>query len=223
MNTTLRRTLALSSILVTLVACGSDSDSDASSASSATPASAAAPTTEAPATSAAAPASSETEAPTITIADAWARTSPMNSAAGAVYLSITAASDDELVGASVPASIAGTVEIHETVMAGSGMASDTTMAGGMASETTVGGMASETTAGGMSGATVPSQPAMQMRPVASIALPAGTLVELKPGGYHIMLLELAAPLEVGSDIAVTLTFAKAPPVTVQVPVRDDMP
>jgi periplasmic copper chaperone A len=40
-------------------------------------------------------------------------------------------------------------------------------------------------------------------------LPAGKAVELKPGGYHIMLLDLKQPLKVDSQIPVTLTFANA--------------
>ncbi|MDD5029682.1 MAG: copper chaperone PCu(A)C [Rhodoferax sp.] len=36
-------------------------------------------------------------------------------------------------------------------------------------------------------------------------LPAGKAVELKPGGYHIMLMDLKAPLAAGSTIPLTLT------------------
>jgi copper(I)-binding protein len=42
-----------------------------------------------------------------------------------------------------------------------------------------------------------------------LALPAGKAVELKPGGYHIMLLDLKQSLKVNSQIPVTLTFANA--------------
>ncbi len=47
---------------------------------------------------------------------------------------------------------------------------------------------------------------MTMRPVAGLALPAGTMVKLAPGGLHIMLFDLKQPLRAGSDIALTLTF-----------------
>ena len=50
---------------------------------------------------------------------------------------------------------------------------------------------------------------MTMRPVESIELPAGKTVKLEPGGYHIMLLDLVKPLEVGEKIELTLTFDKA--------------
>lgn len=39
-----------------------------------------------------------------------------------------------------------------------------------------------------------------------LALPAGKAVELKPGGFHIMLMDLKAPLEKGSTLPLTLIF-----------------
>lgn len=45
---------------------------------------------------------------------------------------------------------------------------------------------------------------MRMRRVDAIALPAGKTVELKPGGYHIMLLELARPIKEGEQVPFTL-------------------
>jgi copper(I)-binding protein len=47
---------------------------------------------------------------------------------------------------------------------------------------------------------------MKMREVKSLALPAGKAVELKPGGYHVMLIDLARPLEPGEKVPVTLTL-----------------
>ena len=47
---------------------------------------------------------------------------------------------------------------------------------------------------------------MRMRPVPKIDLPAGKAVELKPGGYHVMLMALKAPLKEGDAVPVTLTF-----------------
>ena len=47
---------------------------------------------------------------------------------------------------------------------------------------------------------------MAMMPVDSIPVPAGGSVELKPGGYHIMLIDLVAPLETGGKVPLTLTF-----------------
>lgn len=48
---------------------------------------------------------------------------------------------------------------------------------------------------------------MRMRAVDKLPLPAGTLVELAPGGYHVMLMDLAQPLKEGDRVPVTLTFA----------------
>ena len=50
---------------------------------------------------------------------------------------------------------------------------------------------------------------MKMRAVPALDLPAGKTVELKPGGYHVMLLDLKAPLMKDSAVPVTLTFEDA--------------
>jgi hypothetical protein len=47
----------------------------------------------------------------------------------------------------------------------------------------------------------------------------GSELELKPGGKHIMLIELVRPLEPGNSIEITLDFEKAGPIRVQVPVK----
>lgn len=47
---------------------------------------------------------------------------------------------------------------------------------------------------------------MQMRAVDAIALPAGKTVELKPGGYHVMFIDLVKPLEKGATVPITLTL-----------------
>ncbi len=50
---------------------------------------------------------------------------------------------------------------------------------------------------------------MQMRAIPALDLPAGKTVELKPGGYHLMFMQLKAPLQAGSDVPVTLQFENA--------------
>jgi hypothetical protein len=45
---------------------------------------------------------------------------------------------------------------------------------------------------------------MRMRQVSAIELPAGKPVELKPGGLHLMLMGLKAPLKAGDTVAFTL-------------------
>jgi len=47
---------------------------------------------------------------------------------------------------------------------------------------------------------------MRMRPVAGIEVPAGKSVELKPGGYHVMLMDLKRQLKEGEAVPITLTF-----------------
>lgn len=60
---------------------------------------------------------------------------------------------------------------------------------------------------------------MKMREVKGIDLPAGGKVELKPGGYHLMFMELKQPLKEGSKVPVTLKFEKAGEVKVELDVQ----
>jgi len=50
---------------------------------------------------------------------------------------------------------------------------------------------------------------MMMRPVPVLDLKAGGTQTLKPGGYHVMLMDLKAPLVEGQSFPLTLVFAKA--------------
>jgi len=62
---------------------------------------------------------------------------------------------------------------------------------------------------------------MKMRPVKDgLPIPAGRSTELVPGGYHIMLMNLKAPLKKGDKIPVTLKFEKAGDVKVTFDVQD---
>lgn len=47
---------------------------------------------------------------------------------------------------------------------------------------------------------------MRMRAVPALALSAGQTVELRPGGYHVMLMDLRTPLTPGTQIPLTLRF-----------------
>jgi len=64
---------------------------------------------------------------------------------------------------------------------------------------------------------------MKMAAVPSLNVPAGGAVELKPGGYHVMLMDLKAPLADKATVPITLTFENAKgvksQVELQVPVR----
>lgn len=60
---------------------------------------------------------------------------------------------------------------------------------------------------------------MAMRPIPRMPLPAGGTLELKPGGYHVMLLGLTRDLHAGDTVKVTLTFEKSAPMTIEAAVR----
>jgi copper(I)-binding protein len=60
---------------------------------------------------------------------------------------------------------------------------------------------------------------MKMRQVKDIAVPAGGSVELKPGGLHLMFMNIKAPLTSGETVPVKLKFAKAGEVEVRMPVN----
>jgi copper(I)-binding protein len=60
---------------------------------------------------------------------------------------------------------------------------------------------------------------MKMRQVKDIAVPAGGAVELKPGGLHLMFMNIKAPLAAGETVPVKLKFAKAGELEVKMPVN----
>jgi copper(I)-binding protein len=59
---------------------------------------------------------------------------------------------------------------------------------------------------------------MKMRRIDGLAVPAGGSVVLKPGGYHLMLMDLKQPLKQGDKLQLTLTFEKAGALSVEGPV-----
>ena len=50
---------------------------------------------------------------------------------------------------------------------------------------------------------------MKMRQVDGLDVPAGKAVELKPGGYHVMLMDLKEQMKEGASVPVTLVFEGA--------------
>ena len=64
---------------------------------------------------------------------------------------------------------------------------------------------------------------MRMRQVKDIALPANGAVELKPGGLHLMFMNIKSPLTVGETVPVKLKFAKAGEVEVRLSVNTTAP
>jgi copper(I)-binding protein len=210
-------TLATAALLVLSVgACGSDSEEE----------------TSAPATGASVPVGSE-----VSVSDAWCRASPASATAGACYLIATnvGGEDDAIVGVSVPADVAPTVELHETVPVpeeegGDGHTDDTMTSDPMTSEpmaddatTTTSMMAgfapmhTDDTSGDGEDEHMGGE--MTMQPVEAIAVPAGGEAVLEPGGYHIMLLDLVAPLQVGQIVPLTLELESGTTIEVDAEVR----
>jgi copper(I)-binding protein len=138
----------------------------------------------------------------ITIEGQWARTSPAMASMGAAYMDITSSEGDQLVGVSVPASIAARAEIHEMVPA------EVPMDDSMDESMDDGEM---------------DMGAMVMQQIMALDLPAGETVSLEPGGYHVMLIDLAEPLAEGDTFNVTLDFAESDDLTVEVVVRTEAP
>jgi copper(I)-binding protein len=60
---------------------------------------------------------------------------------------------------------------------------------------------------------------MKMRPVDHVAVPAGETVMLQPGGYHVMLIGLHAPLKEGESFDITLTFDNGDTATVTTDIK----
>lgn len=131
----------------------------------------------------------------VEVSDVWARTTAPSQTSGAVYLTISAPDGDALMRASVPTDIAGKTELHETTSDGASHSDAMAM--------------DETKTQAMKG----------MKQVSSIHIPKGETVTLKPGGYHVMLLDLAAPIADGQKIPVTLTFEHAGTVEVEATAR----
>ena len=158
-------------------------------------------TTSAPSTTAAA-------AALVSVSDPWARQSPMMASMGAAYMNLVGGdTDDALVSASVPTSVAASVELHETTMSDDS-AGDSSMDDSMG-DSMDGPMDDSMNGGGM----------MTMKQVTSIPIPAGQTVNLEPGGYHVMLIDLAGPLTPGTTLELTLTFASGETLTVPTEVR----
>ena len=67
--------------------------------------------------------------------------------------------------------------------------------------------------------TIDDKGVLKMRPVAGIGLEPGKTVTLAPGGRHVMLMGLKAPLKQGDSFPLTLRFEHAAPVTVTVTVE----
>ncbi len=59
---------------------------------------------------------------------------------------------------------------------------------------------------------------MRMEKVDALDLPPDSVVDLRPGGLHLMLLDLAGPLEDGEELELTLFFEQSGELVFRVPV-----
>ncbi|MCP3992744.1 MAG: copper chaperone PCu(A)C [Actinomycetia bacterium] len=147
---------------------------------------------------------------------AWARTSPMNADAGAIYMTITADEAVSIVSASVPSDVAGRVEFHETVPVseadGDTMAHD--------GEDDEGAMGED---GAMDDEGAMGEMAMTMQAVTTIEIAADGEAVLEPGGMHLMIFDLAEPLEAGQTFDLTLVTADGVELVVPIEVRNEAP
>ena len=66
--------------------------------------------------------------------------------------------------------------------------------------------------------TVMAGDVMKMEAAGEIDVPAGATLEMKPGGLHVMLMGLIAPLKQGETIEMTLRFERAGDLKVMVPI-----
>ena len=60
---------------------------------------------------------------------------------------------------------------------------------------------------------------MRMRPTGPLTLEPGEMITLKPGSFHVMLLDLKEPLKAGEHFPLTLTFEKAGAMTLEATVK----
>lgn len=132
------------------------------------------------------------DSPVVEVTEAWARATVPAATTGVVYLVLDASAPDALVGATVEPSVAGAVTLHETV---------TVAATGEAP-----------------GADAADMVTMTDRE--RLAIPADAPVALEPGGPHLMLTGLTAPLVAGDVFEITLEFDVAPDQRIVVDVRD---
>jgi copper(I)-binding protein len=55
----------------------------------------------------------------------------------------------------------------------------------------------------------------QMRPLDAPTIPAGGKLEMRPGGVHLMLMRLSAPLKEGETVPMTLIFERAGEIAIE--------
>ena len=149
------------------------------------------------------------------VTDAWTRVTAPGQDSGAVYMTIKSPDDDKLIKASVPASVAGKTELHETVHSDSADSESMDSSGSESMDAS----GSDSMENSSSESMNSGDAMMGMRHVDSIDLPAGEDVVLEPGGYHIMLHHPRRALAAGMSVKLELRFESGTRLTVVAPVR----
>jgi copper(I)-binding protein len=126
---------------------------------------------------------------------AWARPTPASATDGVIYMTLTSDTPDGLVAVDVPGEVAAATELHTSDAA----------AGGGHQHGAVGG------------------DMVTMTPVEEVPLEPGTDVEFRPGGNHIMLVDLREPLASGDTFVATLRFSSGRSIDTTVQVSDNPP
>lgn len=135
------------------------------------------------------------EANELAAGDAWARATPAGATDGVIYMELTSDVPDTLVAVEVPEGIADGAELHTSDASGGGGHEHGAAGGEM----------------------------VTMTPVEEVVVEPGTPVEFRPGGNHIMLVDLAAPLELGAAFTATLRFSSGRSLDAVVTVSDNPP
>lgn len=138
------------------------------------------------------------------IDDAWVRSTPAVVDNAALYMTITSPVDDRLTAVTVDDQVAGKATLHETVTSD---ASGNSSAG--------------SSDDAMDDAAMNDISTMEHRD--TIDLPADVSIAFSPGERHIMLEQLAGPLEAGDTVDLTLEFEQAGSRDVTVEVLDEGP
>lgn len=141
----------------------------------------------------------------ITVENAWVRPAPMVGGNGGGFMVIknTGAEDDALV--SAEADFANVVEIHETYMIEEGEGMED-----------MGGQGEDE---GMGESMEGMSEMMGMRPVSAIVVPAGGEIELKPGSYHVMFIDVQEVLEPDATVSITLNFESGKQMVIEAEVQ----
>jgi copper(I)-binding protein len=147
------------------------------------------------------------QAPTITVSNAWARRAPAMGSATAPMNKMDKTDKMASMGKMDKMGGGGTGAVYAT-LANAGVQADSLVSASTDVAQTV-ELHEVKHEGGV----------MKMRPVQAIPVPAKGKTELKPGGYHIMLMGLKHDLKPGDTIPVTLKFERGGEVRVEAAVK----